>query len=136
MSEKFFADTNVAVYALDVDELKRRQALAVMRRHPVISTQVVNEFINVLLGKRKLERAKTYRLARVLMLHCEVVSVTPEVTEQAMTLGERYQIGHWDAVILAAALCAGCNTLYSEDMQDGQVFEGRLTVKNPLLQER
>jgi predicted nucleic acid-binding protein len=40
-------------------------------------------------------------------------------------------VSYWDALILAAALAAGCDTLYSEDMQDGQIFEGRLTVKNP-----
>lgn len=131
MTARFFADTNVAVYALDADEQTRRQALGVMRRHPVISTQVVNEFLNVLLVKRKLERAAACRLARVLMRRCEIVSVTPEIVEQAMTLGERYQLGHWDSVIVAAALNAGCDTLYSEDMQAEQVFDGRLTVKNP-----
>lgn len=131
MTARFFADTNVAIYTLDGNEQKRRQALAVMRRHPVISTQVVNEFLNVLMGKSKLERAEAYRLARVLMRRCEVVSVSPEIAEQAMTLGERYQLGHWDSVIVSAALASGCDTLYSEDMQDGQVFEGRLTVKNP-----
>lgn len=131
MTARFFADTNVAVYTLDGNEQKRRQALAVMRRHPVISTQVVNEFLNVLMGKSKLERAEAYRLARVLMRRCEVVSVSPEIAEQAMTLGERYQLGHWDSVIVSAALASGCDTPYSEDMQDGQVFEGRLTVKNP-----
>jgi predicted nucleic acid-binding protein len=131
MTARVFADTNVVVYTLDADENKRRQALAIMRRHPVISTQVVNEFLSVLLGKRKLERAEAYRLARVLMRRCEVVSVTPEIADQAMTLGERYQLGHWDSVIVSAALNAGCDTLYSEDMQDRQVFESRLTVKNP-----
>ncbi len=131
MTARFFADTNVAIYTLDDDKQTRQQALAVMRRHPVISTQVVNEFLNVLLSKRKLERAAAYRLARVLMRRCEVVSVTPEMVDQAMTLGERYQLGHWDSIIVSAALNAGCNTLYSEDMQDGQVFESRLTVKNP-----
>ena len=131
MTARFFADTNVAVYTLDGNEQKRRQALAVMRRHPVISTQVVNEFLNVLMGKRKLERAEAYRLARVLMRRCEVVSVSPEIAEHAMTLGERYQLGHWDSVIVSAALASGCDTLYSEDMQDGQVFEDRLMVKNP-----
>ena len=131
MTAKFFADTNVTIYALDADEQKRQQALAIMHRHPVISTQVVNEFLNVLLGKRKLERAKAFRLARVLMRHCDVVSVTPEITEQAMTLGERYQISHWDALIVSAALAAGCDTLYSEDMQNGQVFDGRVTIRNP-----
>ena len=131
MTARFFADTNVAVYTLDGNEQKRRQALAVMRRHPVISTQVVNEFLNVLMGKRKLERAEAYRLARVLMRRCEVVSVSPEIAEHAMTLGERYQLGHWDSVIVSAALASGCDTLYSEDMQDGQAFEDRLMVKNP-----
>ncbi len=53
MTARFFADTNGAIYPLDGNEQKRRQALDVMRRHPVISTQVVNEFLNVLMGKRK-----------------------------------------------------------------------------------
>jgi predicted nucleic acid-binding protein len=60
-----------------------------------------------------------------------VASVTPTITELAMNIGERYQISHWDSLIVAAALATGCETLYSEDMQDGQVFEGRLTVRNP-----
>ena len=131
MTAKFFADTNVAIYAVETDEPKRQQALAVMHLSPVISTQVVNEFLNVLLVKRQLDRPSAYELARALMQGCDVIAVTAEITEQAMALGERYQIGHWDSVIIAAALVAGCDTLYSEDMQDGQVFEGRLTVKNP-----
>ena len=48
-----------------------------------------------------------------------------------MTIGLRYDLSHWDALIVAAALATDCDTLYSEDMQDGQVFDGRLTVKNP-----
>ena len=135
MTARYFADTNIAIYALDADESKRRQALAILREHPTISTQVVNEFLGVLLGKRKLEQVEAYRLARVLMRQCEVVSVTPEITEQAMTLGERYRLSHWDSVIVSAALNARCDTLYSEDMQDGQVFENRLTVKNPFADQ-
>jgi predicted nucleic acid-binding protein len=135
MTARYFADTNIAIYALDADESKRRQALAILRKHPTISTQVVNEFLGVLLGKRKLEQVEAYRLARVLMRQCEVVSVTPEITEQAMTLGERYRLSHWDSVIVSAALNARCDTLYSEDMQDGQVFENRLTVKNPFADQ-
>jgi predicted nucleic acid-binding protein len=65
------------------------------------------------------------------MTACDVAAVTPDITELAMNIGERYQINHWDALIVAAALAAGCETLYSEDLQDGQVFEERLTVKNP-----
>jgi predicted nucleic acid-binding protein len=131
MTARFFADTNVAIYALDADEPKRQQAMAVMRLGPVISTQVVNEFLNVLLIKRRLARADVYPLARALMQACDVVSVTPAITDQAMTLGERYQLNHWDSLIVSAALATDCEILYSEDMQDGQVFAGRLTVKNP-----
>jgi predicted nucleic acid-binding protein len=131
MTARFFADTNVAVYALDADPQRRAQAFAVMRRRPVISTQVVNEFLNVLTGKQRAPRDIAHRYARILLRRCEVVALTPQVVETAMQLGDRYQCSHWDALVIAAALLAGCDTLYSEDLQDGQVFEGRLTVKNP-----
>lgn len=128
---KCFADTNVAIYAVDADVAKREKALAVLAARPVISTQVVNEYLNVLLTKRKLDRASANELARALMATSEVASVTPDITDLAMSIGERHQINHWDALIVAAALATGCDTLYSEDLQDGQVLEGRLTVKNP-----
>ncbi len=102
-----------------------------MQRGPVISTQVVNEFLYVLLDKRRLGRVDACQLARALMQGCDVVSVTPAITDRAITRGERYQFSHWDSLIVAVALETDCETLYSEDMQDGQVFEGRLTVKNP-----
>ena len=131
MTAKCFADTNIAIYALDADVSLRNTALAILSRRPTISTQVVNEYLNVLLKKRKLDRASANELARALMTTCDVVSITPDITELAMILGEQHRINHWDAVIVAAALATGCETLYSEDLQDGQIFEGRLRVKNP-----
>ena len=128
---KCFADTNVAIYAVDADVAKRAIALAVLAARPVISTQVVNEYLSVLLTKRKLARAEINELARALMAACDVAAITPDMTELAMLIGERHQSSHWDSLIVAAALVTGCDTLYSEDLQDGQVFEGRLTVKNP-----
>jgi predicted nucleic acid-binding protein len=130
---KCFADTNVAIYVVDADVAKREKALAILAARPVISTQVVNEYLNVLLTKRKLARADAHQLARALMATSDVTSVTPTITELAMNIGEHYQINHWDALIVAAALATGCDALLSEDMQDGQVFEGRLTVKNPFV---
>lgn len=61
---KCFADTNVAIYALDADDTKREKALLGLAARPVISTQVVNEYLNVLLNKRKLGRADANALAR------------------------------------------------------------------------
>jgi len=134
MTARFFADTNIAVYALDADPARRAKAFALMRRHPVISIQVVNEFLNVLTGKQRVPRDVANRYARILLRRCQVVPVTAQVVETALQIGESYQCSHWDALIIAAALLAGCNTLYSEDLQDGQVFEGRLTVRNPFAQ--
>ncbi len=133
MTARFFSDTNIVVYALDSDSSKRQRALAVLRRSPVISVQVVNEFLNVLLNKQRLERTKANRLAQILLRRCEVVPLTAMIVTDAMRLGERYQLSHWDALIVASAISAGCETLYSEDMQDGQIFEGQLTVLNPLV---
>jgi len=131
MTARFFADTNVAVYALDKDPTRRRAALAIMKAHPAISIQVVNEFLNVALGKMRLPRQTANRLAAILLRRCEVLDLTVGMVRTAITLGERYRISHWDALIVSAALVGRCDTLYSEDLQDGQVFEGRLTVRNP-----
>jgi predicted nucleic acid-binding protein len=62
---------------------------------------------------------------------CRVLPLSESSVRLAIQLARRHSLSHWNANILAAALLAGCETLYSEDMQDGQVFEGRLTVVNP-----
>lgn len=126
-----FADTNLTVYCLDADSNRRATALSVMRARPVISVQVVNEFLSVVIRKSRLPRETAMRLARIMMNRCEVVSVTRQTVEMALELGDRYQLSHWDALIVAAALAAGCDTLFSEDLQHGQVFNRQLTVVNP-----
>lgn len=133
MIVRAFADTNVAVYCLDADSIRRVKALAVMRSRPVISVQVVNEFLSVLLRQGRLPRETVIRLARILMNRCEVMSVTRQTVETALYLGDRYQVSHWDSLIIAVALAAGCDTLFSEDLQHGQIFNGQLTVVNPFL---
>jgi predicted nucleic acid-binding protein len=72
-----------------------------------------------------------HRVAADLLQSCRVIAVDQSIVAAAMQIEARYQLSYWDALILAAALAAGCDTLCSEDMQDGQVFEGRLTIKNP-----
>jgi len=133
LTARSFADTNIAVYALDADPVRRRTALTILRTGPVISVQVVNEFVNVALGKMRLSRPKVGRLAGILMRRCEVIDLTIDMVRTAIALGERYGISHWDALIVSAALAAGCEVLYSEDLQADQVFEARLTVRNPFV---
>jgi predicted nucleic acid-binding protein len=133
MTARCFVDTNVPLYALDIDLEKRRKALALMRGNPVISVQVVNEFIAVATGKMKLEKPVVHRLAGILLKRCEVVSMDADMIVEAIALGERFRFSHWDSLIVAAALRANCDTLYSEDMQSGLVVDSRLTIVNPFL---
>ena len=126
-----FADTNIVVYAYGVDPAKIAAAETIVKAAPVISTQVINEFHNVARRKLGLDMATRHRVAADLLQSCRVVAIDQAIVTAAMQVEARYQVSYWYALILAAALAAGCDTVYSEDMQDGQVFEGRLTVRNP-----
>lgn len=131
MAASAFADTNVLAYLVGSDPARRATARAVFATAPTISTQVVNEFLNVCLRKARLERDAAHALADELIHHCPTVAVTADTVRSAMRIAGRYGFSHWDALIVAAAIEAGCAVLYTEDLQDGQVLDGRLSVVNP-----
>lgn len=131
MTAKSFADSNVVLYAIGKDVGKADIARGLLAEHQAISIQVVNECVSVCLRKLSFTREHAYTFARTLMDRTDVLSLDESTVDQAGALAIRYQLSHWDALIVAAALLAGCETLYSEDLQDGQVFENRLTVINP-----
>jgi predicted nucleic acid-binding protein len=68
MTARFFADTNIAVYSLDEDSDKRQRCFEILRRRPVISVQVINEFLSVLLSKRRIDRPAANRLGQILFV--------------------------------------------------------------------
>jgi predicted nucleic acid-binding protein len=131
MTALVFVDTNVVVYALGKGGDKQERAWQTLEQAPTISAQVVNETISVLLGKQKFTPDEAYEVGEALIKMCRVLPLSESSVRLAIQLARRYSLSHWDANIIATALLAGCGTLYSEDMQDGQVFEGRLTVVNP-----
>jgi len=63
----------------------------------------------------------------------DVVALDEATINQAAIVAIRYQLSHWDALIVASALISGCETLYSEDLQHLQVIDDRLTIINPFL---
>jgi predicted nucleic acid-binding protein len=126
-----FADTNIVIYAEGADVLKAQQAMAVLEPGPVISSQVVNETINILTRKYGFALAEAHDVASSLLDLCEVVPVGADTVREAMRLAARYRLSHWDSLIVAAAMLAECETLYSEDLQHGQMIDGRLTIINP-----
>ena len=132
-SASVFADTNVLVYLLSADGAKAERAEAVLALRPVISVQVLNEFAQVAsrkLGMRWREVADALADIRSL---CAVRPLTVEVHDLAVLLVQRHALAWCDALIVAAALDAGCRTLYTEDLQHGQRIGRSLTVRNPFL---
>jgi predicted nucleic acid-binding protein len=126
-----FVDTNIVVYAFSGDAARAGQAESILESQPTISVQVVNEFLSVCRVKLGLDIATRHRLATELQAGCNVVSLDLRVVAKAMEIEAQANISYWDALIVAAALLSGCDTLYMEDLQHSQVFEGRLTVVNP-----
>jgi predicted nucleic acid-binding protein len=128
-----FLDSNVVLYAMGDDDAKRARGRAFLATEPTISTQVINECSHVLRRKAGWSPAQVaVELSAILDL-TRLVDVRLEQIRSAWRLAERYGFGHYDSVILASALAAGCTTLYTEDLQHGQVIEGRLTLLNPFL---
>lgn len=127
-----FLDTNVLLYLLD-DGPKADRAEALLLRGPRISVQVLNEALVNCRRKAGLswEEAGAF-LAGIEQL-CGVEDLTPRTHAVGRALAERYRLSVYDAMIVAAALLAGCTTLYSEDMQSGLLVEGQLRLVNPFV---
>ena len=127
-----FLDTNVLVTAALQPDPRSDAARALLRAGGVVSVQVLNEFANV--ARRKLRRPwpeVRHALAAVYALCPAPRPLTVATHEAALALAERTGYAVYDALILASALEAGCDIVCSEDLQDGQVIDGRLTIRNP-----
>jgi predicted nucleic acid-binding protein len=128
---KAFFDTNVLVYSVGEDEEMAALAVARLRDGGVISVQVLNEMVAVL--RRKLRQSwevVNAVLEGVEDLRLEIVPITIDAQRAAVEIASRHDIHIYDATIVACALEAGCDTLWTEDLTDGQRFGG-LTVRNP-----
>ena len=131
MPAEHFVDTNVLVYLLSGDEQKADISARLLRKNAVVSVQVLNELANVARRKCRLEWDELQEFLGGIRRVCRVVPLTRETHEDGLMLAQRYQVSIYDAMIIAAAVEAGCKTLYSEDMQNGMLF-GATRVVNPV----
>lgn len=126
-----FLDSNVLVYAFTTDP-RSVAAQGLLERGCTVSVQGLNEFANV--ARRKLGMTwdeLRESLAAIRTLCRSIVAVDLETHADALRIAERHGYAIFDALIVAAALRAGCTVLWSEDMQDGAVIERRLRIVNP-----
>jgi len=127
-----FFDTNILVYAQEAND-KGETARALFANGGKLSVQVFNEFAAVAQRKQK----KTWTeiaavIADALALVDPPLALSFDTHATARALAETHRLPFYDALIIASAIESGCNTLYTEDMQNGRVI-GRLTIRNPFI---
>jgi len=139
MTERIFVDTNVLIYAHDLDAgLKRDRAVSILSRlweneNGIVSVQVLQEFYVTV--TRKIRDPLTPALARGVIknyLAWQIAPNDPSTVLLASEIAERNQISFWDALIVASASNAGADKILSEDLNHGQVIEG-IVIENPFL---
>lgn len=140
MSDKSFLDTSVFVYSFDRTDPRKREiardliSSALENGAGIISYQVVQEFLNVATRKFviPLTAADAHRYLEVVLEPLCEVYPGPEIFHQALEISDAWRLSFYDSLIIAAALQADCQVLYSEGLQDGLKVQG-LTVRNPFI---
>ena len=135
MALRSFIDTNVLIYAEASDAPdKQRRALDLLKQLyeealGVLSTQVLQEYCNVALKKLRLP-AQHVRAQLDLYGQFEVIQVTPAIIHAGLDLHQTRSIGFYDAIIVATAQTAGCEVVFTEDMNTGENLAG-VRIVNP-----
>lgn len=130
-----FVDTKVLLYLISSDPAKAVRAEAVLGGRIVVSVQVLNEFANVARREHSLDGAELAQALAGIRHFADVRPLTIDTHERGLRLAARYRFGLYDALIVAAAIEAGCDTLMSEAFQAGQLIDNRLTVRNPFARK-
>jgi predicted nucleic acid-binding protein len=127
-----FVDSNVLIYLASGDPDKAERAEAVLRDgNAIISVQVLNEIAAVGRRKMQLSWAELGDFLAAIRAILPVHPLTEDTHVAGLALAEDHGFSLYDAMIVASALEAGCDVLWSEDMQDGRVIKERLRIRNP-----
>jgi predicted nucleic acid-binding protein len=125
-----FFDTNVLHHLLSKDAAKADRAEALLASGGVVSVQVLNEFASVASRKLAMTIAEIREILTTIRAACAVMPLDIETHDLGLDIAERHRFSIYDALIVAAAVRAGCAILYTEDLQHGQIIE-KLQIQNP-----
>lgn len=132
MSAKDFFDTNVLIYAVAKNDPRSAKAEALVASGGIVSIQSLNEFVSVARRKLGMTWKEVREFLDLISILCpDPAPISLDTYRGALAIAERYRYGIYDALVVSAALEAGCRTLYSEDLQDGQIINRQLTIRNP-----
>ncbi|UQX11614.1 PIN domain-containing protein [Candidatus Mycobacterium methanotrophicum] len=134
MTGRTFLDSNILVYTVDdASPAKKKTARALLARsaNVVLSAQVLSEFYVTI--TRKLQPVVAPETAAALvrnLARLPCVAIDAHLVQRALEAGQRWQLSHWDALVIEAARQAGCTRVLTEDLAAGANYHG-LTVENP-----
>jgi predicted nucleic acid-binding protein len=132
MPAKAFFDTNVLIYAVAENDPRSAQAEELLSSGGVLSLQILNEFVSVARRKILMSWSDVKEALDAFRVLCpSPLPITIETHEAALQIAEKYGFNIYAALVVATAVEAGCATLYSEDLHDGQTIDEQLTIRNP-----
>lgn len=135
MQDSIFIDTTILVYSLlENEDNKHKQAISLMEslkgNFIFISIQVLNE-LYVSLQKHDIDEPEIENRIKKIIGICNISINTIPTIKLCWKIKRKYSYSYWDSLIIASALESNCSILYTEDLQDGQIIEDKLTIKNP-----
>jgi predicted nucleic acid-binding protein len=134
MIEKQIAlDTNVLIYLEGNDTVKRKIAESLLSFDPVIPSQVISEFINVTRRLRNIPKRQLIKEAANLFRYCSIAPIYHSTLVLAESMIQKYDFQLFDSLVVASAFEAGCDILYSEDMQHNIIVNKQIKIINPFL---
>jgi len=132
MPARDFFDTNVLIYAVGKNDPRASRAEALLAGGGIVSIQSLNEFVSVARRKLGMPWKEVKEMLDIICVLCpDPVPISLDTHRGAVAIAEKYGYSIYDTLIASAALEAGCKTLYSEDLQDGQIINRQLTIRNP-----
>lgn len=127
-----FLNTNVLLYAFSRDDDRSVRARELLDRGGVVSVQCLNEFASVARRKLQMEWERIDEAIGIIVWLCTfVMAIELTVHRIGLAIAQRHRTSIYDGMIVAAAITAGCDVLWSEDMHPGLVVGGQLRIENP-----
>jgi predicted nucleic acid-binding protein len=133
MKDRIFIDTNLLIYYVSNDILKKAivKDLLIGNDEIVVSSQVITEFVSITIKKQILSREQSINYANEFMDIFEFAAINKSTIKLSFEIINRYGYSSWDSLIIASALENNCLILYTEDMQHNQIIGGILRIINP-----
>jgi predicted nucleic acid-binding protein len=132
MKERAFIDTNIVIYLYSEDEPRKQgiSQMAIDKYDCVVSTQVLNEFSNVCIGRLKRSSEEVGLAIDEITEQTSVMLIEKHIIKSALEIHRRYRYTYFDSLMLASALDSDCKYLITEDLADGQIINNKLIIVN------